>query len=73
MNIFFITTYDLLSQNISQRRKFYEAIREFYNRIKSLAVKCEFNTELNNILRDKYISDMKTGAVFYVQKKMILN
>lgn len=54
-----------------ERRRFYEAtqnsgetIREYYNKIKSLAVNCDFGAELSNVLRDKFICGVKLGPVF---------
>lgn len=54
-----------------ERRKFYEAchnngesLREFYNKIKSLAVNCEFGNQLDDILKDKFICSMKVGPIY---------
>lgn len=54
-----------------KRKKFYDAVqisgesvREFFNRIKGLAVNCEFGSNFNDVLKDKFICGMQKGDIF---------
>lgn len=54
-----------------ERQKFYsasqtagESIKEYYNKIKGLAVNCEFGSQLDEILKDKFICGLLKGSIF---------
>lgn len=54
-----------------ERKKFYDAVQisgesvnDFFNRIKGLAVNCEFGQCLNDVLKDKFICGMLKGDIF---------
>ncbi|KAJ8916931.1 hypothetical protein NQ315_013403 [Exocentrus adspersus] len=53
-----------------ERRKFYEAkqeinenVADYYARIRSLAVNCNFQVNLTEVLKDKLISGLKRGPI----------
>lgn len=59
------------SVRFKERKKFYDAsqlvnegVKEYFNRIKALAVSCEFGAQLENILKDKFICGLRKGDIF---------
>lgn len=54
-----------------ERRQFYEimqseneTVAEWYAKVRSMAINCDFGAELKSILRDKFISGLLGGPVF---------
>lgn len=54
-----------------ERKKFYEArqndgekVLEFYNRIKALAITCDFGANINSIMLDKFVVGLLPGPIF---------